>query len=55
MIQKISDEWSGSVNSDKESDLENDEQENEARVVNNIDDIDQELCVQQHARRRKPL
>ena len=46
MIQKISDEWSGSVSSDKESYLENHEQENEAQVVDNIDDINQELCVQ---------
>ncbi|KAL5497212.1 hypothetical protein EMCRGX_G013639 [Ephydatia muelleri] len=46
VIQKISDEWSGSVSSDKESDLENHEQENEAQVVDNIDDIDQEMCVQ---------
>ena len=49
MIQKISDEWSGSVSPDKESDLENHayEQENEAQIVDNIVDyIDQELCVQ---------
>lgn len=46
VIQKSSDEWSGSVSSDKESDLENHEQENEAQVVDNIDYIDQELCVQ---------
>ena len=46
VIKKISDEWSGSVSSDKESDLENHEHENEAQVVDNIDDIDQEMCVQ---------
>ena len=46
VIQKISDELSGSVSSDKESDLENHEQENEAQVGDNIDVIDQELCVQ---------